>query len=66
VKWGLEVSTLPLLVATGLVYVASYLAMAFGFGLVRRSERALLAGYLRRGSLGQSKVAREAQWKAVR
>jgi len=66
VKWGLEVSTLPLLVATGLVYVASYLAMAFGFELVPRSERALLAGYLRRGSLGQSKVAREAQWKAVR
>lgn len=66
VKSGLGVSTLPLLVATALVYTASYLAMAFGFGLVRKSERALLAGFLRRVSLGQSKAEGESELKAVR
>lgn len=48
VSSSLEVAALLRLAITSLVYTASYLGMAFGFGLVRESEWALIADWFRR------------------
>lgn len=53
---SLEVSALPRLVTVGLIYMASYLGMAFSFGLVRESERALLADWFRRLGIGSPRA----------
>ena len=56
VSSSLDVGVLPRLVTVGLIYTASYLGMAFGFGLVRESERALLADWFRRLGMGSSRA----------
>jgi len=56
VSSSLDVGALPRLVTVGLIYTASYLGMAFGFGLVRESERALLADWFRRLGMGSSRA----------
>src|SRR5438105_168478 len=56
VSSSLDVEALPRLVTVGLIYTASYLGMAFGFGLVRESARALLADWFRRLGMGSSRA----------
>ena len=53
---SLEVAALPRLVTVGLIYTASYLGMAFSFGLVRESEWALLAYWFRRLGMRSSRA----------
>src|SRR4030095_7413247 len=48
IQWKMDLSALPLLVTTSLVYSVSYLAMVFGFGLLSDDEKFEIMGSLQR------------------
>jgi O-antigen/teichoic acid export membrane protein len=56
VKSELSLSTLPLLLATGVIFAVSYGALVFVFGLLSDSERLALMGWLQRPPMGAAKV----------